>query len=109
MALPRMGDFAKQARNATSFAPDLFFAAVLPDYTQRGLRVLELDAEGKVDLGTLRAVADDLKHILGAKLFLGHTPNVVNNDAELLALCAEMGMETGFPVATLQKVADAVN
>jgi CRISPR-associated protein Cst2 len=109
MALPRMGDFAKQARNATSFAPDLFFAAVLPDYTQRGLRVLELDENGNVDLGTLQAVADDLKQIDGAKLFLGHTPNVVCNDKELLALCAELNIETGYPVATLQKVADAVN
>ncbi len=108
MALPRMGDFAKQARNATSFAPDVFFAAVLPEYTQRGLRVLELDKNGNADLGTLEAVADDLKQVEGAQLFLGHTPNVVKNDAELLELCAKLGIETGFPGATLKKVADAI-
>lgn len=109
MALPRMGDFAKQARNATSFAPDVFFAAVLPAYTQRGLRVLELDKEGNADLGTLEAVADDLKQVEGAQLFLGHTPNVVNNDAQLLELCAKMNIETGFPGATLKKVAEAIS
>ncbi len=108
MALPRMGDFAKQARNATSFSPDVFFAAVLPEYTQRGLRVLELDENGAADLGTLEAVADDLKQLSGAQLFLGHTPNVVTNDAALLDLCKTLGIVTGFPVATLQKVADAV-
>lgn len=108
MALPRMGDFAKQARNAASFAPDLFFAAVLPEYTQRGLRVLELDANGAADLETLEVVADDLKHLDGVRLFLGHTPNVITNDAALLELCKRLGIETGFPVATLQKVAAAV-
>ena len=108
MALPRMGDFAKQARNAVSFAPDLFFAAVLPEYTQRGLRVLELDADGNADLETLEVVADDLKQIEGAQLFVGHTPNVIKNDAELLALCEKLNITTGFPSATLKQVAQAI-
>lgn len=108
MALPRMGDFAKQARNAVSFAPDLFFAAVLPEYTQRGLRVLELDADGNADLETLEVVADDLKQIEGAQLFVGHTPNVIRNDAELLALCEKLNITTGFPSATLKQVAQAI-
>ncbi len=106
-SLAQMGDFAKQARNAVSFAPDVFFAAVLPAYTQRGLRVLELDKDGNADLETLRVVAEDLRE-LGAQMFLGHTPRVVNNDAELLALCKEMDIAVGSPGAMLKHVAEAV-
>jgi hypothetical protein len=69
-SLAQMGDFAKQARNAVSFAPDVFFAAVLPAYTQRGLRVLELDKDGHADLETLKVVAEDLRE-LGAQMFPG--------------------------------------
>lgn len=116
LALGQMGDFAKQARNAVSFAPDIFFAAILPNYTQRGLRVLELNqndeqrqnGKASADVSTLRTVATDLK-ILGARMFLGHTPNVIDNDNELLAACSELGVETGAPLETLQRVADAVS
>jgi CRISPR-associated protein Cst2 len=108
MALGQMSDFAKQARNAVSFAPDIFFAAVLPNYTQRGLRVLELDpASGAVDVETLKVVASDLNE-LGAQLFVGHTPNVVSNDAELLAACSELNISVGKPMETLRRVAEAV-
>lgn len=116
MALAQMGDFAKQARNAISFSPDIFFAAVLPNYTQRGLRTLELIEEkqqgssevvGLVDIATLRAVATDLQQ-LGASMFLGHTPNVVANDKELLEACKELNIDVGYPLDTLKKVAEAV-
>jgi CRISPR-associated protein Cst2 len=107
LALGQMGDFAKQARNAVSFAPDVFFAAIAPYYTQRGLRVLELDSEGRADVETLRVVAADLQEF-GAQMFLGHTPNVVANDDELLGACKELEIETGAPMATLRRVAEAV-
>lgn len=108
MALGQMGDFAKQARNAVSFAPDIFFAAVLPNYTQRGLRTLELEpVKGAVDVETLKVVAADLKE-LGAQMFLGYTPNVVANDAELSETCKTAGIEVGNPVAMLRHVAEAV-
>lgn len=116
MALGQMSDFAKQARNAVSFAPDIFFAAVLPNYTQRGLRVLEVNGEdhkdGKgivatVDVETLKVVASDLNE-LGAQLFVGYTPNVVANDAEFLAACKELNIEVGKPMETLRRVAEAV-
>lgn len=117
MALGQMGDFAKQARNAVSFAPDIFFAAVLPNYTQRGLRTLELTSEdrrdgkgavGIVDVETLKVVAADLNE-LGARMFLGHTPNVVANDDELLAACRAANIEVGRPMETLRRVAEAVS
>lgn len=108
LALGQMGDFAKQARNAVSFAPDIFFAAVLPNYTQRGLRVLELDpAKANADVETLKVVAADLRE-LGAQMFLGHTPNVVANDSELLSACSELNITAGKPVETLRRVAGAV-
>ena len=108
MALGQMGDFAKQARNAVSFAPDVFFAAVLPHYTQRGLRVLELNPQsGAVDVETLRVVAKDLQAFEG-QLFVGHTPNVVANDDELRALCEELNIQIGTPMQTLKNVAEAV-
>jgi len=106
-ALGQMGDFAKQARNAVSFAPDIFFGAVLPAYTQRGLRTLELDAKGNIEIGTFRTVAQDLK-AYDAALFAGHTPGVVNNDADFLAACADLEIEIGNPVAMLKRVADKV-
>ena len=107
-ALGQMGDFAKQARNAVSFSPDIFFAAVLPTYTQRGLRTLELNAGSEIDTAVLRTVIADLNEFGGVKLFAGHTPNVVSNDAAFLALCKDSGVYVGTPMATLKKVADAV-
>ncbi len=107
-ALAQMGDFAKQARNAVSFAPDLFFAAVSPVYTQRGLRTLEIDPEGNLDLPVLETVAKDLKE-LGATLFMGHTPGVIRNDAELLELCRSLEIPVKSPVQTLNAVAEKVD
>lgn len=106
-SLGQMGDFAKQARNAVSFAPDIFFGAVLPTYTQRGLRTLELDPSGNVEIATLRAVAEDLKEYNGT-LFVGHTPGVVKNDADFLAACADLEIETGNPVAMLKRLANRI-
>lgn len=106
-ALGQMGDFAKQARNAVSFAPDIFFAAVLPAYTQRGLRTLELDDTSSIEIGTLKVVAADLKEY-GGMLFVGHTPGVVKNDADFLAACAELEITVGSPVAMLKRVAETV-
>lgn len=107
-ALAQMGDFAKQARNAVSFAPDIFFAAVLPQYTQRGLRTLELNNDRTVELGTLEAVIDDLA-ALGARMFLGYTPGIVTNGADLVTLCEAHSVQVGRPVQMLMKVADEVN
>jgi len=107
-ALVQLGDFAKQARNAVSFAPDLFFAAVLPVYTQRGLRTMELDAEGNLDLATLETVAADLRE-LGARLFVGHTPGVIKNDRGFLDLCRRMEIPVASPVQMLMRVADGVD
>ena len=107
-ALGQMGDFAKQARNAVSFAPDIFFAAILPAYTQRGLRTLELDDKGNIEIATLRTIIADLKEFVGTQLFAGHTPGVVANDADFLALCKDNAIEVGTPIATLKKVAESI-
>jgi CRISPR-associated protein Cst2 len=107
-ALAQMGDFAKQARNAVSFAPDVFFASVLPAYTQRGLRTLELGDLRNLDVATLETVANDLSG-LGGRLYVGHTPNVIANDDALVSLCRRMEIPIGSPVAMLKKVTEEVN
>ncbi len=106
-AVGRMGDFAKQARNATSMAPDIFLGAVSPVYTQRGLRALELDDNGDVDVNALAAIVADLQEV-GAYVILGHTPGVVGNDAALLEVCSNTGVEVGYPAAMLRKLAEKV-
>lgn len=107
-ALAQMSDFAKQARNAVSFAPDIFFAAVLPVYTQRGLRTMELDTQGNLDIPTLQTIITDLKELNGI-VFIGHTPGVIGNDSELLELCKQMDIPVGSPVQTLRRVAEEVS
>lgn len=106
LALAQMGDFAKQARNAISFAPDILFASVSPVYTQRSLRTLDL-VDGKVDLPVFKTVVDDLKE-LGAELLVGFTPNVISNDAEFLKLCTDCGISVDSPVKTLKMIAEKV-
>jgi CRISPR-associated protein Cst2 len=108
LALAQMCDFAKQARNAVSFAPDIFFASVCPIYTQRGLRALELDDRGSICVDVLATIANDLKSC-GAKLVCGHTPGVVGNDSDFLACCRDLGIAIGAPIAMLKTVADAVD
>jgi CRISPR-associated protein Cst2 len=107
LALAQMGDFAKQARNAVSLAPDIFFGAVLPIYTQRGLRTMELDNLGNLETGVLATVAADLRELKG-KMFVGHTPGVVGNDDALLEVCRRFDIPTGPPVQMLKKVAEEV-
>ncbi len=106
-AVGRLGDFAKQARNATSMAPDIFLGAISPVYSQRGLRALELNDNGDVDVDAFAAIVADLQQA-GAELVLGHTPGVVGNDAALLQACKSAGIEVGYPTAMLKKLAEKV-
>jgi CRISPR-associated protein Cst2 len=107
-AVGRMGDFAKQARNATSMAPDIFLGAVSAVYTQRGLRALELNDNGDVDVDAFAAIVSDLQEV-GAELVLGHTPGVITNDAALLQACRSANVEVGYPTAMLKKLAEKVH
>ena len=106
-AVGRMGDFAKQARNATSMAPDIFLGALLPVYTQRGLRALELNDDGGVEIGALEAVISDLQEI-EATVYMGHTPGVVTNDAAIMEVCSRLKVEVGYPTAMLKQLAKGV-
>ena len=102
-AIGGIADFAKQARNAASLAPDIFIASTHTRYSHRTLRALELDDDGNVNTETLRIVLQDLKDD-GAELFCGFTPGVVQNDAALSELLNEFDVEMANPIRALKNI-----
>jgi CRISPR-associated protein Cst2 len=106
-AIGGLTDFAKQARNAASLAPDVLLAATHPRYTHRMLRALALDDDGNVNGQELRVVLQDLRDD-GAQLFFGFTPNVVKNQDELLGITKEFKLESPNPTRALRSLISAV-
>jgi CRISPR-associated protein Cst2 len=106
-AIGGLADFAKQARNAASLAPDVLLAATHPRYTHRTLRALALDDEGNVNEQELRVVLQDLQDD-GAQLFFGFTPNVVMNEDKLLTVTREFKLESLNPARALRNLINAV-
>ena len=102
-AIGGIADFAKQARNATSLAPDIFIASTHTRYSHRTLRALELDDEGNVNTEALEVILQDLKDD-GAKLFCGFTPGVVENDDALTQVLDEFGVERSNPLRALKNL-----
>ena len=98
-----IADFAKQARNAVSLAPDIFIASTHTRYSHRTLRALELDDEGNVNTETLRVILQDLGDD-GAKLFCGFTPGVVENDETLTQVLDEFEIERTNPLRALKNL-----
>lgn len=101
-AVGRLSDFAKQARNAVSLSPDIVLIALLPVYSQRGLRALALSDDGRVNLDELSAIVADLK-ALGGEMVFGYTPGVIANDDEFKGWLANSDMDYTNPVAALKK------
>jgi CRISPR-associated protein Cst2 len=101
-AVGRLSDFAKQARNAVSLSPDVVLIALLPVYSQRGLRALALDDAGNVNLDELMAIVADLKD-LGGEMVFGYTPGVVANDAKFKDWLTGSGIDHTTPIAALKK------
>ena len=106
-AIGGIADFAKQARNAVSLAPDIFIASTHSRYSHRTLRALECDDKGKVDTDTLQVILQDLQAD-GATLFFGFTPHVVENDDKLLETVKEFGLERINPIQGLRNLTAAV-
>ena len=102
-AIGGISDFAKQARNATSLAPDIFIASTHTRYSHRTLRALELDDDGNVNTETLRVILQDLEDD-GAKLFCGFTPRVVENDDALTQVLDDFGIERSNPLRALRNL-----
>lgn len=102
-----ISDFAKQARNATSLAPDIFIAGIHSRYSHRILRVLSLDDIGNVDPDELRVILQDLKDD-GTQLFFGFTPKVLNNEELLISTAKEFNLEPVNPIRALQNLIDVV-
>ena len=107
-AIGGISDFAKQARNAASLAPDIFIASTHTRYSHRTLRALELDDEGNVNTETLRVILQDLKDD-GAKLFCGFTPGVVENDDELKDLLQDFEIEVFNPIRALMSLKASIH
>ncbi|MXV77295.1 DevR family CRISPR-associated autoregulator [Candidatus Poribacteria bacterium] len=102
-AIGGIADFAKQARNAASLAPDIFIASTHSRYSHRTLRALELDDDGNVNTESLRVILQDLKDD-GAKLFCGFTPGVVENDDELKDLLKNFEIKVSNPIRALMNL-----
>ncbi len=102
-AIGGLTDFAKQARNAASLAPDIFIASTHTRYSHRTLRALELDDDGDVNTETLRVVLQDLEDD-GAKLFCGFTPGVIQNDDALTHILDEFEIERANPLRALKNL-----
>ena len=102
-AIGGISDFAKQARNAVSLAPDIFIASTHTRYSHRTLRALELDDDGNVNTETLRVILQDLEDD-GAKLFCGFTPGVVENDEALTQVLDDFGIERSNPLRALRNL-----
>lgn len=73
-----LSGFAKQARSAASLAPDIILALVQDTYNQRGLKALEMDDAGNIQIEMLAAALKENKD-LGNKIFFGGTPGLVAN------------------------------
>ena len=106
-AIGSIADFAKQARNAASLSPDIFIASTHSLYSHRTLRALECDDDGKVNTNTLEVILEDLKDV-GAELFFGFTPGVVENDDELLDTVKRFGLEKMNPIRALRNLSEVV-
>lgn len=102
-ALGGIADFAKQARNAASLAPDIFIASTHTRYSHRTLRALELNEKGEVKTEVLQVILQDLRDD-DAEIFCGFTPGVVQNDTALTQLLEEFGVEIVNPIRALKNL-----
>jgi CRISPR-associated protein Cst2 len=87
-AVFNLSGFAKQARAAASLSPDVIMIILQPTYNQRGLKALELNERGEVDLNRMTAALDEHRAV-GNEVIFGYTPGIVANDSDLLALLKE--------------------
>ncbi len=106
-AIGGIADFAKQARNAASLAPDIFIASTHTRYSHRTLRALELDDDGNVNIDAFQVVLQDLKDD-GAELFSGFTPGVVENEEVLKSLLTDFDVDIRNPIGALKNLTDHV-
>ncbi len=87
-----LSGFAKQARAATSLAPQLVFASIKDTYNQRGLNVLEMDDDGNVKLDVLESALYESK-ALGDEVFIGFTPGIIENEEAFKEVVEKNGKE----------------
>ncbi|MBO8138335.1 MAG: type I-B CRISPR-associated protein Cas7/Cst2/DevR [Desulfotomaculum sp.] len=91
-AVFNLSGFAKQARASASMAPEVILISLQPTYNQRGIKALELNAEGEVNLQKLQSMIEEHK-AMGCDVLFGHTPGVVANDQQLVELLEKQNIE----------------
>lgn len=87
-AVYHLNGFAKQARSAASLAPEIMLLAMQDTYNQRGLDVLDLNNQREISVKKLATVLKE-HQLLGNKLVVGWTPEMVANEEEILQLFEE--------------------
>lgn len=106
-AIGGIADFAKQARNAASLAPDIFIASTHTRYSHRTLRALELSDDGHADTEALKIILQDLQDD-GAQVFCGFTPGVLQNDTEFKDVLNDFEIEPLNPIRALKQLTTGV-
>jgi len=91
-AVFNLSGFAKQARAAASLSPDIALITLQPTYNQRGLKALDLNDKGEVELDRFKAALEEHR-AAGNEVLFGHIPGVVINDGELVELLQGLGVE----------------
>lgn len=87
-----LSGFAKQARAAASLAPDIILVSLQETYNQRGLKALELDDNGNIQLDLLDYALAQHKDE-GNQLFFALTPGIVKNEDAVKELLNEHNLE----------------
>ena len=91
-AIYNLAGFAKQARAATSLAPDIIIVFVQDTYNQRGLKSLELNEKGCVKLDLLEYAVAEHKD-MGNKILFGLTPGIIGNEEEVKVVLNKYGVD----------------
>lgn len=106
-AVFNLNGFAKQARAAASLSPDIVIITLQPTYNQRGVKALELSSKGEVDTSRLKVFLDEHR-ALGNEVIFGHTPGIVNNDAEMLQILEQQEVDVMPVYAAFEKAKSQV-
>lgn len=90
-AVYHLSGLAKQARAASSLAPEILFITVKKTYNQRGLHYLDLDQNRHIHVERL-ALGLKEHQLLQDQLCVGWTPGIIQNETEVQKVLQEQGI-----------------
>lgn len=103
-----LSGFAKQARAAASLAPEVILLTIQDTYNQRGLKALEMDEEGNINIELMQYAIDEHK-FNGDQILFGLTPGLINNEQEVRNLLQENDVEVLRISQVFDKVKSLIN